>query len=244
MAAARLGVVLGACIALLSACGGSSDQPTRSAPLGRAADREAQARQMLVDALAKRPAVIVPRGYRIRHESASGVSIAFPRRWFALRGSDARWPGVVEMFDEYSAQLAPAIRALAVPESPLVMLAFDPRKSHGFTTNANVLVTAVKPGLGFRQWSAVVLSQARQLPSVRGRVASRSVALPAGDAFVMDFVRSYPARHGPPTRMATTQYTLKRGDRAYVLVFSTLPRLRDHYRDVFAASARSLSIAD
>jgi hypothetical protein len=243
MAAARLAVVLGACAALLSACGGSGERPA-AAPLGRAADREAQARQMLVDALAKRPAVVVPHGYRIRHESASGVSIAFPRRWFALRGSDARWPGVVEMFDQYSAQLAPAIRALAVPESPLVMLAFDPRKSHGFATNANVLVTAVKPGVGFRQWSAFVLRQAQRLPSVRGRVSSRSVSLPAGDAFVLDFVRSYPARHGPPTRMATTQYTLKRGDRAYVLVFSTLPRLRDHYRDVFAASARSLSIAD
>jgi hypothetical protein len=195
---------------------------------------------MLADALAGRPVAPIPRGYRLRHEP-TGVSVAFPRRWQALRGHDARFPGVIDTFAAYNPRLAANVRALAFPGSPLLLLAFDPRTQRGYATNANLLVGSAGGGEGFRAWSRRILNSVRKLSGIQGRVRARRVSLAAGNALRLEFARLTGPAHGR-LRLATVQYVVARGDLTYALVYTTLGELRGRYRRLFDQSARSLSL--
>ena len=219
--------------ALVAGCSGSRSEEGASVP--PAIDRTREAQQMVADAMAGRRVPVVPQGFRLRHEP-SGVSVAFPRRWQALRGADARFPGVLETFTAYNPRLASAVRALAIPGSPLLMLAFDPREHRG-ATNANVLVASAKPGASYRDWSRTLIRDVRRLDGIRGDVRFRHVSLAAGDAVRIEFVRDSSAR-----RLANIHYVVVRGDRLYSLAFTTLPELAKGHRKQFERSAQSLSL--
>jgi hypothetical protein len=191
---------------------------------------------MLADALAGRGVAPVPRGFRVRHEP-SGASVALPRRWQALRGPDARFPGVIETFASYNRRLAANVRALAIPGSPLLLLAFDPRLHGGYATNANLFVSGATAGERYRTWSRRVRADVRKLSGLTSAVDARRVSLAAGDALRLEFARTTGRR-----RLATVQYVVVRGDRTYALVYTTLGKLSRGYRRLFDRSAHSLSL--
>ena len=230
--AARIAVLL-ALMMLVVACGGGRESRSRADRVEPGIDRERAAGQMLADGMAGRTAAIVPSGFKLRRESRSGFSVAFPRAWKALDARDARFPGAAANLERYNPALVGYLRGLADPSSPLRLLAFDPDLHRGFATNANVFEVGLAP--------ADVLREVRRLPSLRGVVRWRRVELPAGAAHRLEFLRSYRWR-GRRYRLSTLQFTVARRDRTFVLVFSTPAELKRRYWPVFAASARSLTL--
>jgi hypothetical protein len=145
----------------------ASQQPPEATVVNRAA-----AEQFLADALAHRPPPApIPDGFRLRTVTDAGVALALPARWPALRGNDARRPGTLRMFGAVSSQLGPVVAALAMPDSPLKLLAFDPRFAGGYATTASIVQAAIEDGVPYESWSARAVAHVRTLPSRRAQYA-------------------------------------------------------------------------
>jgi hypothetical protein len=228
--------------ATLAGCAGG--EPTGAPePEPPAVDRTAAAQALLGDALAGRRAAReapVPAGYRLRLARSEHVGLAFPPGWQALTAQDARFPGVTQMFARLDPRLGSAVAALSMPDGPIKLLGFDRLRGAGFATIASVMVGRARPGVTYEEWSADAARHIRELPSVRGRVLTRKVDLPLGDALRLEFVRAYDSG----ARLATLQYVVVRGETLYIVTFATRPRLVPRYARAFAASARTLRRVD
>jgi hypothetical protein len=224
-------VLLAASVAVaLAGCGGSS---TATEEPGPAADRTAAAQQLIADAYAQRPAVRVPAGFNVRRVTAERLSLAFPRRWTALAQHDVVFPGVIRTLSRAHRSLTPSLMGLALPDSPLKLLAFYGRAGEDFATTASVFVGPAPPGATFERQGNTVVRAVRKLDGLRGEVRVRHLSLPAGEALRLEYVRK---------GLATVQYLTVRDDRLYALVYVTRPALEPQYAPLFAASARTLSI--
>jgi hypothetical protein len=214
----------------LAGCGGSSTAPEQ---VGPAADRTAVAHRLVSDAYARRPAVRIPAGFKVRHVTAEGFSLAFPRRWTALGQHDVVFPGVIRTLSRAHRSLTPLLLGLAAPDSPLKLLAFHGRAGEDFATTANVFVGPAPPGATFERQGQAIVRTVRRLSDLQGEVKVRRLTLPAGEVLRLQYTRD---------GMATVQYVTVSGDRLYALVYTTLPGLRSRYARDFALSARTLSL--
>jgi hypothetical protein len=189
-------------------------------------------------ASAERSVASVPRGFRARRVGNTGLSIALPKEWAALRGPDAAWPGVIQTFARLDPELALTLRGLAVPDSPLALVGFDRSFTRGFATTATVMVLPATPGLAFREWAPTVRRRIARWPAVVGQVRASREVLGAGEALRLEFTR----RGGPDGRLATVQYTLVRGGFTYVVTYTTLPSALRRYAPLFRRSAATLAV--
>jgi hypothetical protein len=226
----RVGVALAALAAVLAGCGGSATATEEPGPV---ADRTTSARQLVADAYAKRRAVRIPAGYDVRHVTAEGFSLAFPRRWTALAQHDVVFPGVIRTLSSAHRSLTPSLLGLASPDSPLKLLAFDGRAGEDFATTASLFVGPAPPGATFQRQGAAVVRAVRRLDGLSSGIDVRRLELPAGAALRLQYVRK---------GLMNVQYLTVRGDRLYALVYATRPALVRHYAPVFAASARTFSL--
>lgn len=226
----RLTLIAAAAAALLAGCGGSTGRDEQVQP---AADRTAAAVQMLSDAYSDRPAVRIPDGFRVRHVTAEGLSLAFPRRWTALAQNDVVFPGVIRTLSHAHRSLMPSLLGLAMADSPLKLLAFHGRAGEDFATTASVFVAPAPPGGTFERQATAVVREVSRLGGLSGEVRHRMLELPAGPALRIEYVRK---------GLVTMQYVTVRADRLYAIVYATRPALERRYAGVFAASARTLSV--
>jgi hypothetical protein len=186
--------------------------------------------QFLADQLAHRSPPVVPSGYRVRHVSEAGFSIAFPAGWQVLERRDAVWPGTISTLARVDRGLAPYLSALVVPDTPLKLVGFD-RRDTGAT--ATVLVST---GAG-RGWANVALAGVRQLPAVRGLYA-RLLPLPAGRALFLRYGQDFRGR-----RLSTLQLFVERNGRILTLTLSAPPARAGAYARTFLAVARSVDLS-
>src|SRR5688572_11105355 len=126
----RVALVLLGTVALAAAgCAGGSELGDEEQGVARQTHEPDAARAMLADAVANRPAArpgVTPAGFRRRTATDDGFSIALPQRWHALRARDARSPGVSQTLGRTRVGLRPYLIGLAMPDSPLKLLAFAP----------------------------------------------------------------------------------------------------------------------
>lgn len=230
---------LGVAGVALAGCGGvpADEAASPSEPAGF--ENRAAAEAFLADALAhrKRPTApaAVPEGFRLRTVSEAGLALALPPRWAALRSKDARHPGVLRMFGGLASELGPAVAALATPDSPLKLFAFDPRLHGGFPTTASVVQTQIEPGVPYATWSAEAVAYVERMPTRRGAIVSGRVDLPYGQALRLEY-----AKRSGDRVVATVQYVVVSGERETILTLTTLPALKARYERLFEASLRTL----
>jgi len=170
-AAVALGILLAA------GCGGAA-APARSPAAHRHAARPTSA-----DA-------DVPVGYRVHRSSEGGVSLALPLGWQAVAGRDARYPGVIQTLSHVHRAFLPYLMALATPESPLKLFAFDPASSSTHPSIASVQSLSSRAPGTYAHWSLLALRSLGRLKSLRGSLASSRADLPAGPALRVEFARS------------------------------------------------------
>src|SRR5215210_1222483 len=187
----RVPVVVALLVLPLTGCAAAeqASAPTPQ-PEPAAVDRSAAAEAFVSATFAgKRPAPepAVPRGFRLRESRPDNVALAFPHGWQALTSSDARYPGVMQMFGEINRGVASAVAALSMPDGPLKLLGFDPRTLRGFATTASVMMVNANPDAPYSRWSGQVLRQTRRLPSTDGRDRASKVDHPLGAALRLQY---------------------------------------------------------
>src|SRR5215204_461516 len=226
-------------LVLLSGCAGTEQSAPPLEPQGQAVDRSAAAGAFVSSSLAGKDPVreaVVPNGFRLRESRSDNVALAFPRGWRALTATDARYPGVTQMFGRINHGLATSVAALSMPDGPLKLLGFAPRTLHGLATTASVMVVRANPDVPFAKWTAEILRYVRGVPSVDGRVRARRIEHPLGAGLRLDYVR----RYGNGPRIATVQFFVNAGETGYVVTYAAHPKLMKRYAHQFAASAQTL----
>jgi hypothetical protein len=238
----RRSLLLAATALALAGCGAATADEAAPPAQPAGAEIRAAAERYLAEALAPRepvPVAPVPTGFRLRKMSEAGIALALPPRWAALRPQDARQPGTRRLMGGLSAELGPVVAALAFPDSPLKLVAFDPRFERGFATTASVLQAQVKPDVPYETWSSQVVAHVRDLPSLHGAVSAKTVGLPFGKALRLEY-----AKRSGNRLVATVQYVVVSGERQTIVTLTTLPALKTRYERLFAASLRTLQPAD
>lgn len=232
MPAARAGLLLA--VLALAGCGGSRAAGEPAPP--RPPDRSAQAQALLEAAFEPRPRARarVAEGFRVRRVGEARLSLALPRGWMSVTRLDAVHPGASQTLARAYPRLAPFLAGLLLPESPLVLLGFE---RGGTDATISVLVSPVRGGMAYADWARAVERQVRALPTFRAPLRARRVALAAGDAVRLSYLR----RTGGRT-LATLHYVVVRGERAYAIVYAVPARDAARYRALFDASARTLSL--
>jgi hypothetical protein len=119
-------------------------------------------------------------------------------------------------------------------------MSFDLPAVRRFVTNVNVVVTRGQGGVTLAQIASVYAAQLKALlTTLRGRVSTRIVSLPAGQALQATYqiVLTFDGRRTP---VQQRQYILLHGGKNVVITFSTLPDLMARRSAGFTAIARSL----
>lgn len=151
-----------------------------------------------------------PAGFR-RHALGAGLAVALPIGWQVVGHRDAGSPGVLQALRRLDASFGPSVSALAQPDSPLKLFAFDRAFWHHRPTTAMLLqATTSKPG-PFARWSATMAAQLRRAPGRVGPVSRVRVELPAGSALRAVYRTS--------TRDTVTMYAVAGRDGIWALVF-------------------------
>lgn len=231
-------LLLAGLLLAFAGCGGSAADEAAPPEHPAGVENRAAAERFLAEALAHpKPAPVapVPAGFRLRTVTDAGIALALPRRWAALRSRDARHPGTLRLLGGVSAEVGPAVAALAFPDSPLKLVAFDPRFERGFATTASVVQAQIEPDVPYETWSARIVAHVRKLSSVRGAVSAERVSLPFGNALRLDYTKLSSKR-----LVATVQYVVVSGEQQTIVTLTTLPSLKHRYERLFAASLRTL----
>lgn len=178
----------------------------------------------------------------VRHAvPGTGFSIGLPSTW---RSIDYRQVATTDLLDRLvreNPSMAPLLQGLRNPSTSVKLFAFDPKVSSGFATNLNLVVQQVPAGTTLEQYAEAAFGQLAQIPNVIRPVRRQSTQLPAGPC-----VRArYGIRltfSGRRIVTSTTQYVLVNGTRAYVVTYTTLPKLLGRYASVIIATARSIRV--
>ncbi len=119
------------------------------------------------------------------------------------------------------------------------LVAFDLAKASlktGFATNLNIV--RERSSLPLAVWRQAVLKQLNAASFVVEPIFWRNVKLPAGKAVRLSYRARFNVR-GKPLDASITQYALMGTGAAFVLTYTTLPRLAKSYRATFERSAKS-----
>lgn len=169
----------------------------------------------------------------------AGASIAVPATWKALNARTVANSAAMNRLIAQNPSLRPFLAQLQSAGSPVKLMAFDLNAAQQFATNVNVVV-APSPGLTLPQLAAAYEPQLRRLlPSVRGRISTRLVSLPATRAVRASY-RIGLSTSGRTLTVQTLQYIALRRGKSIVITFSTLPGQAASRQAMFTAIARSL----
>ncbi len=175
-----------------------------------------------------------------------GLSIELPSTWYDGTNQRAKLLAEVRRVHADDAQLAEMIdNLLAAGDGNLGvrMIAFDVDRASlesGFATNLNVV--RERTSLPLAAWRQAALKALAGMSFVRQPIWSAPVRLPAGKAVRFRYKARFTVR-GKPLDTAITQYGIVRDGAAYVLTYTTLPKLKAGYRPAFERSARSLRLS-
>jgi hypothetical protein len=145
----------------------------------------ASVEQPIADAAPQyRPA---PDGFRRHTVREAGISVALPIGFQVLGQRDAAFPGVYLNLVKLDQSFRGPIAALASPESPLKLFAFDRVFWHKRSTTAMLVqATYGKPGFTSR-WMARMRRSLAGAAGRVGRLRTTVVALPAGPALRAEY---------------------------------------------------------
>ena len=163
-----------------------------------------------------------------------GISLVLPSSWQALDGRAALTTAAIARIESDNPELAPYLRQLEQPSSPLKFFGFDPVVRNGFATNVNVIVVSLGTRLTFADYRRAHRRGGGQAPAVHGLDSS---------VVTIDGARTvrlqYQIRLGGNT-LRTLQYAFPRGSKSYVVTYTTVPQQAGRYRSTFASSAASI----
>jgi hypothetical protein len=163
-----------------------------------------------------------------------GISLAMPASWVATENGVS--PAVLEQMARENPKLAPFVRGLGGPNSPMKFIAFDPNVRNAFATNVNVVVVPAPADISFAQYKQALVAELRRI--VTGKI-EQSVATIGGN---QAFRASYRLRLslGRTVTVQTLQYAFLRPGRSVVITYTTLPALEGSHAATFRRSAASI----
>jgi hypothetical protein len=192
-------------------------------------------------------AVALPAGAQsgsgwVRHQG-EGFSLQLPASWADQSRDRVRLLREVRRLagdEPQVAALMDSLLAVGHANFAVKMIAFDLAPSSlstGYATNLNIMTE--RTALPLAAWRREGLKQLTQADFVVQPIWWRMVTLPAGKAVRL----TYRARFnigGKRLNTAITQYALVKNGAAFILTYTTLPKLAKSYRARFDRSARSL----
>jgi hypothetical protein len=170
------------------------------------------------------------RGYR--------TSIALPSTWKTVDYQQVVKAGALDQLARDNPELAGTFAAMAQPNSPIKLFAYDPQVANGFATNANVVVVPLAGQVSFSEYQRQLVGELRTVSSV-SQLRSSTVRLPAGRAVRIGYRLNVNVR-GRTLLVQTLQYAFLNRRRSVVVTYSTLPASARFYRNVFTTSSRSI----
>jgi hypothetical protein len=208
-------------VTLTAACGGNGEPPAAKNVETKAAGPE------------------TPAGFTVRVVRDEGFSIALPKAWRSVDAQQVLSGGLKE-FRKANPQLGGELEALARPNSPIKLVAVDPKLEGGFATNLNVLVTPIPSGIEFDEWTSVQVAEIKKIATVKGLKRDETQLRP-GRALHLTYRVSFKRPSGSFVAFVH-QYMVKNDGLLYVLTYSTRPSSEPKYRQTFADSARSFRL--
>lgn len=181
----------------------------------------------------------VPAGWIVHRVPREGFALALPLGWQTDDPGTLRERLVPIM--RANPELAPFVEAGLSGRNPAVKLfAFDVRRTalaaarhQRFVTNASVIVAPGPP-----PWNVSTPSLRRSL-AIPGPLVRRRLALPAGRALELRYNLRFRQPSGPPAAVVVTQYGFARGNKQYVVTFTTTPGQVELYSSLFRQSAET-----
>jgi hypothetical protein len=189
---------------------------------------------------AQTPPAKTPAGFTLRVVAEPKFAIAVPASWRALDARQALSSARTKAFAEANPELSAEVATLARPNSPIKLLAVDPRGGKGFATSLNVLQTQLPSKLSFEKWSAAELAQLKLVRSISG-IHTSETQLSPGRALQLTY-RARIRRQRGSFQAVIRQYLVKHDDFLYVLTYTTLPETVARDRAIFDMSARTFRL--
>jgi hypothetical protein len=138
--------------------------------------------------------------------------------------------------------MAPLLQSLRSPNSGVKLFAFDPKIASGFATNLNLVVERVPSGTTPAQYAAAASGQLTSVPNVIRPIRRHALQLPAGPSVRLQYGIKF-TLGGKRVVTATTQYVLVNATTAYIVTYTTLPKLLGKYAGLFTTTARSIRLS-
>jgi hypothetical protein len=199
----------------------------------------------LAAAVAAAPVGAGPDATWTRHR-VDTFSLELPRSWADASKDRAKLLAEVRKLyadDAKAAAMIDGLLAAGNGSTGVRMIAFDLAPTSlatGFATNLNVLLEPTL--LPFAAWRRAAEKSLASMSFVRQPIWSDTVKLRAGKAVRFRYRAQFTIK-GRRLDTAITQYAVLKGGTAYVLTYTTLPKLAAGYRATFDRSARSLRLS-
>lgn len=190
------------------------------------------------------PAVASSGSGWVRHQG-EGFSVALPSSWIDEkdRGRLIREIRRIAADDPELASIMESLSNAREGNIAVKLIAFDLAKTSlatGFATNLNIL--RERSSVPLAVWRQSALEQLNRARFVIQPIWWQNVNLPAGKAVRFTYRARFGNVGGKQLHASLTQYALMHNGSAYVLTYTTLPKLAKAYRATFDRSARSLRL--
>lgn len=173
---------------------------------------------------------IVPEGFIVRTVEKPSFSVALPAAWRSF--GDRSHTNAKEVAGK-NERLRLELETLAKSDSPIKLVAFDPKAGRLFYTNMNVLQTEVPSKLSFDDMArteSVQISRASGVTDIR----QEETRVPAG--------RTLHLTYRPRPNALVQQYFVRHGDLLYVITYTTRSAGAGRYKHVFDQSAHTFQV--
>jgi hypothetical protein len=172
---------------------------------------------------------------------SAGLSFSVPDSWRTVDARVAAGQAGRKLRDE-NPQLASLLDTIARPNSPVKLLAFDPKPIERFSRNVNVVVTEVPASVTFDDYRQATASELAGLPGLIGKPALTVAKLPAGRA-LRTRLRAGVVVDGKTNVAEINQVAFLRGTRSIVVTFTTTASNAAAFRPLVNRGARSIRFA-
>jgi len=176
---------------------------------------------------------------------AQGLSLQLPPSWVDASKDRAKLLAEVRRLYADDADLAAIMDGMLAAgrgNAAVKMIAFDLAPASlrtGFATNLNVI--RERTALPLAAWRKATLKALAAMSFVVQPIWSETIKLGGGKAVRLRYHGRFTLR-GKTLETAFTQYAIVRDGSAYVLTYTTLPKLTARYRADFERSARSFRL--
>ncbi|MFN0155815.1 MAG: hypothetical protein ACKVUT_15685 [Gaiella sp.] len=167
-----------------------------------------------------------------------GLSFSVPKSW---RTVDARVAAgqAGRTLRKENPQLAGLLDTIAQPNSPVKLLAFDPKPVDNFSTNVNVVVSPVPSTATFDQLRQATADELGKLPGLIGTPTVWVTTLPAGRT-IRTKLRAGIVVDGKTKVAEINQMAFLRSAKSIVVTFTTIASNAKRFKPVVNAGARSI----